>query len=144
MVSRGPQRSRPLAFAGQPCGSRRQQEDEELPRRFNKPRCGNKTGSAAEHHLTRRLGCGLNGPRLAVIEAQRLKPWPGAATFSPGHGSGSITTMPKMLRTSVWPNPSVNPRPATAGSVSLVCGAFGTFAHQAYAACLRGRGYLER
>jgi len=30
-------------------------------------------------------------------------------------------------------------RPATAGSVSLVCGAFGTFAHQAYAACLRGR-----
>jgi hypothetical protein len=30
-------------------------------------------------------------------------------------------------------------RPATAGSVSLVCGAFGTFAHQAYAARLRSR-----
>jgi hypothetical protein len=28
--------------------------------------------------------------------------------------------------------------PATAGSVSPVCGAFGTFAHRAYAACLRG------
>ena len=26
---------------------------------------------------------------------------------------------------------------ATAGGVSLMCGAFGTFAHQAYAACLR-------
>jgi hypothetical protein len=38
------------------------------------------------------------------------------------------------------PNPSFNPRPATAGSVSLVCGACGTFAHQAYAARLRGRG----
>jgi hypothetical protein len=38
------------------------------------------------------------------------------------------------------PNPSFNPRPATAGSVSLLCGGFATFAQQAYTACLRGRG----
>jgi hypothetical protein len=40
----------------------------------------------------------------------------------------------------VLPNPSFNPRPATAGSVRLLCGGFATFAQQAYTACLRGRG----
>ena len=38
------------------------------------------------------------------------------------------------------PNPSLNPRPATAGSVSLVRGTLYIFAYQAYAACLRSRG----
>jgi hypothetical protein len=40
----------------------------------------------------------------------------------------------------VRPNPSLNPRPATAGSVSLVRGTRCIIANQAYAACLRGRG----
>ena len=43
-------------------------------------------------------------------------------------------------RSSVGPNRSFNPRLATAGSVSLLCGGFATLAHQAYTACLRSRG----
>jgi hypothetical protein len=38
------------------------------------------------------------------------------------------------------PNPSLNPRPATAGGVSLVRGTRCIIANQAYAARLRGRG----
>lgn len=40
----------------------------------------------------------------------------------------------------VWPNPSFNHRSVATGGVSLACGTFGTFACEAYAARLRGRG----
>ena len=40
----------------------------------------------------------------------------------------------------VWPNRSLNPRRATAGSVSLVRGTRCIIAYQAYAARLRARG----
>jgi hypothetical protein len=40
----------------------------------------------------------------------------------------------------VMPNPSFNPRPATAGAVSPACGVRSIIAVRAYAACLRSRG----
>ena len=55
------------------------------------------------------------------------------------------SSLPNAAQSSrVRPNPSVNPRPTTAGTVSLACGQVGIFTVQAYSACLRGRGYLER
>jgi hypothetical protein len=38
------------------------------------------------------------------------------------------------------PNPSLNPRPATAGAVSPVRVSSSIVAHRAYSTCLRGRG----
>jgi hypothetical protein len=72
-------------------------------------------------------------------QCQKLRPMHRLTLRQPRHCGLQNPTRPVAARR-VLPNPSLNPRPATAGSVSLVCGAFGTFAHQAYAACLRGRG----
>ena len=44
-----------------------------------------------------------------------------------------------MPRNALGPNPSVNPRPTTAGTVSPVRGLCGIIAHRAYSAYLRGR-----
>jgi len=60
-------------------------------------------------------------------------------------GGGSILSVraePKLglKRRKVWPNRSLNPRRATAGSVSLVRGTRCIIAYQAYAARLRARG----
>jgi hypothetical protein len=43
-------------------------------------------------------------------------------------------------RVSVRPNPSLSPRPTTAGGVSPVPAVRSIIGHRAYAACLRGRG----
>ena len=62
---------------------------------------------------------------------------------SAGGGSlQSVRVQAKLTfkRRSVWPNNSLNPRLATAGSVSLVRGTRCIIAYQAYAACLRSRG----
>ena len=52
---------------------------------------------------------------------------------------GTVRLTPTEGAYAVWPNPSLNRRPTPAGSVSLVRGTPYIFAHQAYAAYLRGR-----
>jgi hypothetical protein len=42
-------------------------------------------------------------------------------------------------RSKVWPNPSLNRRPTTAGAVSPVRGLCGIIADRAYSTYLRGR-----
>lgn len=57
-------------------------------------------------------------------------------TSTPRTFIGTIRARQRALR----PNPSLNPRRATAGGVSLVRGARSIIAYQAYAARLRARG----
>ena len=60
--------------------------------------------------------------------------------FSVSHGSGSIRPMSHVQRTSVWPNNSFNPRPATASLVRPGCASCTIVAARPYKARLRGRG----
>ncbi len=48
------------------------------------------------------------------------------------------------LRSTVQPNHSLHPGPATAGGVSPACASGSIVTHRAYTACLRGPGELER
>ena len=48
------------------------------------------------------------------------------------------------IRAPVRPNPSLHPGPTTAGGVSLARASCSIITNQAYTACLRGPGELER
>jgi len=64
----------------------------------------------------------------------------GSNVIAPWEQEQDEVTMTKPLVTSrMRPNPSLNRRPTTAGTVSLACGPRGIFTVQAYSAYLRGR-----
>jgi hypothetical protein len=131
-----------------------------------RPRTGQASGNGAAGAVGRQIGSAVGSlrSRASLFKARlssvhsaaahcrsrsaaadlRSTARPRSRSSQLGQALAASRPMSNRRGTNVWPNPSVNPRPATASVVRPVSARGSIVAARPYNACLRGRGYLER